>query len=91
MDVELPHFWTLKSTVRLPEQEVIVASKSTCIFRSLALVAPLLVSLVLAAPNDEESVLKSGRLFAKLEPSRYPTSRPATSANWIRIGARRRL
>jgi hypothetical protein len=59
MDVELPHFWTLKSTVRLPEQEAIVASKSTCIFRSLALVAPLLVSLVLAAPNDEENVLKT--------------------------------
>jgi hypothetical protein len=59
MDVELPHFWILKSTVRFPEQEAMVASKSFCIFRSLVLVAPLLVFLVLAATNDEENVLKT--------------------------------
>jgi hypothetical protein len=69
MDVELPHFWTLKSTVRLPGQEPIVASKSFCISRSLALVAPLVVSLVLAAPNDEERAEDSGQLLAELEPS----------------------
>jgi len=42
-----------------------VASKSFCIFRSLALVAPLLVSLVLAAPNDEENVLKTVGSFSQ--------------------------
>ena len=59
MDVELPHFWTLKSTVRLPEQEAIVANKSFCIFSISGPGRPLLVSLVLAAPNDEENVLKT--------------------------------
>jgi len=42
-----------------------VASKSFYVFRSLALVAPLLASLVLAAPNDEESVLKTVGSFSQ--------------------------
>jgi hypothetical protein len=82
MDVELPHFWTLKSTVRLPEQEAIVASKSFCIFSISGPVrSPPRFPRSRGTERRRGRAEDRGRLFAELEPSRYPTSRPATSAN----------
>jgi hypothetical protein len=44
----------------------IVVSKSLSIFRSLAKVVPVLGSFVLAAPDDEEDMLKTVGGFSRL-------------------------